>query len=434
MKYMGSKRLIAKELLPFIDHVLASPDIKAYVEPFVGGCNMIDKVSYPRRYGFDNNRYLIAMLSCLDVVDKEMPDEMPREEYEAVRADYNAGGVTYTDWYIGAVGFLASRSGRFFDGGFSGIITDKDGKTRNHYLEAKRNVLAQAPLLRGVKFGFGDYRDTCSKYEGALIYCDPPYKDVKAYSTSRGFDHAAFWDWCRAMAEKNIVLVSEQTAPDEPWIEPLWQKDVKRAINHSETKESTEKLFLVRGEFYDKHMDMMRDSICIGCKAPKDMLFPAGCSGTAADYGMPEEEKEVRYDMSCPELAGPFRNEQDFKNAWLRRLRQCGEYLDVFEVENEEKVPGFPDVLCIRNDGRAEFHEMKLADKSGRFRMERTQPRFYTQHPNLSIAVVVWYNGSVWMITAQDIALRALESVSVSMSVNDFREVPYGPKVPHREH
>ena len=42
MKYMGSKARHAKELLPIIlkDH---TPDMW-YVEPFVGGANMIDKV------------------------------------------------------------------------------------------------------------------------------------------------------------------------------------------------------------------------------------------------------------------------------------------------------------------------------------------------------------------------------------------------------
>lgn len=142
----------------------------------------------------------------------------------------------------------------------------------------------------------------------------------------------------------------------------------------------------------------------------------------------------MRYDISCPELAGPFRNEQDFKNAWLGKLRRSGAYLDVFEVENEEKVPGFPDVLCIRNDGRAEFHEMKLADKNGRFKMERTQPRFYARYLHLSIYVVVWCAGRVWLINAGDIALRALDSVSVSMNVNEFGEAPYGAEVPYCEY
>ena len=261
MKYMGSKRLLAKELLPIIDGYLASDAIKAYVEPFVGGCNMIDKVDYPVRYGNDNNKYLIAMLSALGAVRDEMPDEMPREEYEAVRADYNAGGKDYTDWYTGAVGFLASRSGRFFDGGFSGIFTDKDGKTRNYYLEAKRNLLAQAPKLEGIRFGWGDYRNTCSDWKDALIYCDPPYKGVKTYSTSRGFDHAAFWDWCHKMSQENVVLVSEQSAPDEPWIECVWEQDVKRAINHSGTKEATEKLYIVKGNFWRRHFAEQAEAV-----------------------------------------------------------------------------------------------------------------------------------------------------------------------------
>lgn len=293
MKYMGSKRLLAKKLAPVIEGMLDLGKCRDYVEPFVGGCNMIDKIKAEgvRRHGYDNNRYLIAMLSCLDAVEKEMPDEMPREEYEAVRADYNAGGGAYADWYTGAVGFLASRSGRFFDGGFSGIFTDKDGKTRNYYLEAKRNVLAQAPLLKDVEFGFGDYRETCSKYGGAVIYCDPPYKGTKQYNTSRNFDYEAFWDWCRMMADKNIVLVSEQTAPGEPWIETVWEQDVKRAINHSETKEATEKLFLVRGEFYDKCLDSARDSLWTNHKVPKGKPVPEQAEAhpnTAADYGMPE--------------------------------------------------------------------------------------------------------------------------------------------------
>ena len=317
MKYMGSKRLLAKELVPVIECMLALGNCRDYVEPFVGGCNMIDKIKADgvRRHGYDNNKYLIAMLSCLDAVEKEMPDEMPREEYEAVRADYNAGGKDYTDWYIGAVGFLASHSGRFFDGGYSGEMTVSGGKVRNYYLEAKRNVLAQAPLLRDVELGYGDYRKTCSEYEGAVIYCDPPYKGVKAYNTSRGFDHAAFWDWCRAMARKNIVLVSEQTAPDEPWIETVWQQQVTRTVDHGEHGKAVEKLFLVRGEFYDKCMRRKRadedlqadlrtaEELCIKCgdpandgKSARELLaetgrttYPAAAHpNTAADYGMPE--------------------------------------------------------------------------------------------------------------------------------------------------
>lgn len=58
MKYMGSKRRIVKEILPIIlkDR---KPD-QYYVEPFVGGGNVIEKVTGNRIAG-DNNRYLIAL-------------------------------------------------------------------------------------------------------------------------------------------------------------------------------------------------------------------------------------------------------------------------------------------------------------------------------------------------------------------------------------
>lgn len=85
-----------------------------------------------------------------------------------------------------------------------------------------------------------------------------------------------------------------------------------------------------------------------------------------------------------------FKNEQDFKRAWIEYLHKT-EPCTVFEVENEEKEPGFPDVLCInRQTGRATFYEIKLARKSGLFKFEPTQPLFYKQHPELDISVVVF--------------------------------------------
>ena len=60
MVFMGSKNRIAKELIPIITADLK--DNQYYIEPFVGGCNMIDKVKHPLRLGGDINEYLIALL------------------------------------------------------------------------------------------------------------------------------------------------------------------------------------------------------------------------------------------------------------------------------------------------------------------------------------------------------------------------------------
>ena len=62
MKYMGSKSRIAKYILPII--LKDRKDDQYYVEPFCGGCNMIDKVG-GNRIANDNNPYLIQMWKAL---------------------------------------------------------------------------------------------------------------------------------------------------------------------------------------------------------------------------------------------------------------------------------------------------------------------------------------------------------------------------------
>ena len=62
MKYMGSKARLAKVLLPLV--LDGRKDHQAYVEPFVGGANMIDKVSGYRIAG-EFNKYIAAMWIAL---------------------------------------------------------------------------------------------------------------------------------------------------------------------------------------------------------------------------------------------------------------------------------------------------------------------------------------------------------------------------------
>lgn len=85
-----------------------------------------------------------------------------------------------------------------------------------------------------------------------------------------------------------------------------------------------------------------------------------------------------------------FADEQAFKKAWIHYL-SCQVPCDVFEIENEEKEPGFPDLLCVTHGGSyAQFFETKVAEKGGIFKFEHTQPLFYKQHPFMRIMVVVW--------------------------------------------
>lgn len=62
MKYVGSKNRLAKQLSPIIQSYIDNPNCKGYIEPFVGGANMIDKIKCDKKYGFDTHKYLIALL------------------------------------------------------------------------------------------------------------------------------------------------------------------------------------------------------------------------------------------------------------------------------------------------------------------------------------------------------------------------------------
>ena len=156
IKYVGSKSRIAKHIVPIIQSYIDSTSAAFYLEPFIGGANVIDKISCDRKIGYDINHYLIELFKHRDQITS-LPDEITQEEYAAVRKSYQMQDGKYPDWYIGAVGFLASYNGKFF-GGRAGIVKTKIDTYRNYYDEAKRNVIAQLPNLQDVEFAEADYR------------------------------------------------------------------------------------------------------------------------------------------------------------------------------------------------------------------------------------------------------------------------------------
>lgn len=68
VKYMGSKSRIAKQIVPIIQAGIEQDGRDSYIEPFVGGANVIDKIKCKYRAGFDINEYLIALLQRVQTV------------------------------------------------------------------------------------------------------------------------------------------------------------------------------------------------------------------------------------------------------------------------------------------------------------------------------------------------------------------------------
>ena len=246
MKYMGSKSRIAKHISPIIQKYIDSNRVEKYLEPFVGGANMIDKIKCKSKVGSDLNRFLIALLNRVKD-GGELLEEVPRELYNEVRSHQYDN--TYEDWFVGNVGFLASYNGRWFDGGYaqSGYEKTKTGERyRDYYQESKNNLLKQVENIRDCKFYNMSYIewDSMNGLENLVIYCDPPYQGTKKYANATKFDYDLFWETMRKWSKHNIVLISEQNAPDD--FECIWEQEVSRSIKVTDKSKSTEKLFKYR--------------------------------------------------------------------------------------------------------------------------------------------------------------------------------------------
>lgn len=246
MKYMGSKSRIAKHIVPIIQKYINETNCQYYLEPFVGGANVIDKIKCKTRIGSDLNKYLIALLNRVKA-NEPLYTSVSKELYDAARTAFNSNDDTkFFDWEMGNIGFLASYNGRWFDGGYakSGYEKTKTGERfRDYYREARDNLLEQAPYLKDIKFSCKDYRYYNNvNLKNFVIYVDPPYQNTKQYTNATRFDYEEFWQTMREWSKNNIVIISEQNAPDD--FKCIWEQEVSRSIKATDKSKATEKLFI----------------------------------------------------------------------------------------------------------------------------------------------------------------------------------------------
>ena len=167
---MGSKNRIAKEILPIM---LNEREERVWVEPFVGGANMIDKVQ-GQRIGADINPYLIDALIAI----RDSVDDLPKNNHDFTESDYKQLRKNDDYKYKGYAGFAFSYGGKWLSGWSR---TDKTSiKQRDYVAESYRNAVNQSPLLQGIELITKNYLDL-EIPENSLIYCDPPYEGVTKY-------------------------------------------------------------------------------------------------------------------------------------------------------------------------------------------------------------------------------------------------------------
>lgn len=229
MKYMGSKARIAKHILPIMLAEAEKHGITKWVEPFVGGANMIDKVpSSFERIGYDLNPHTIAALIGIRDHFNELPSVVSEEFYKSVKGT--------EPHYINSWIRFGCSFGSKLDNGYA-----KNKEGRNYAEKEKNLAVKQSPKIQNVKFICDSYENL--SFDNCLIYCDPPYQGTSGYKTG-AFDHEHFFDWCREQAKNNIVFVSEYNAP----FEQVWQGEIKTnfaSTRKKATHNAVERLYLV---------------------------------------------------------------------------------------------------------------------------------------------------------------------------------------------
>lgn len=232
MQYMGSKNKIAKYLLPLI--LKDRKEGQYYIEPFVGGANMIDKVD-GNRIGADSNKWVIeALLSIRDEVSN-----LPKNNIEFTKEMYQELRKSDNYKYKGYIGFSVSFGSKWL-GGWS---SNKKGD--DYVARAYRTALKQSPLLQGIDFIHSKY-DELEIPSKSIIYCDPPYEGTTKYKDN--FDHNKFWNWCREKSkEGHQVFISEYNAPEV--FECIWEMEVTTKLNKNKQNDiRVEKLFKYKGD------------------------------------------------------------------------------------------------------------------------------------------------------------------------------------------
>ncbi len=230
MVYVGSKRRLAKDLIPIITKELKED--MYYVEPFVGGANLITNIDHKKKIGGDSNEYLIELLKYVQA-GNTLPSYISRDEYYAVKMNKE----NYPKWYVGFVGFCCSYSGLFFHNYVRNGIKKKSGKIEDYQAEQINNLAKQ---------NLNDINFICSSYEqldiplNSIVYCDPPYKNTITYNDA--FNHDEFWQWVRDMTINGYAIyVSEYEAPKD--FKCIWER--KHTKNIGQVRQNTtEKLFI----------------------------------------------------------------------------------------------------------------------------------------------------------------------------------------------
>lgn len=210
MNYPGSKNRLSRYIAPIL---MKYRERRVYLEPFVGICGMMQAIRGGERIASDDNESLIMMWQGFQSGTFNPPVCVSREVYKQLKVERESSALK------GYVGIAFSHMGQWY-GSYHAVNNRENlkGKFRPETGPSTyRHILHR---VHDVEFHAGSY-EMWDDAKDCLIYCDPPYKGTatNCYHIN-DFDHDNFWKWCTKMSQKNRVLVSEMSAPED-W-KPIW--------------------------------------------------------------------------------------------------------------------------------------------------------------------------------------------------------------------
>jgi site-specific DNA-adenine methylase len=245
LPYMGSKRKIAADLIHYMAN--ANPNAVHFYDLFGGGGAMsftaLQSGFFNSVHYSDLNTAVVALLEKIrtDGVTDEFYQWISREQFfELIKGDDWLAGLAQTCWSFGnnQKSYLYGRKIEQVKRDAHDEVMAAGGNAyRNEvlrerrkagrfqlqhlqaleYLERLQNLerlerLERLGNFERLQITNLDYRSVpiATPPEQTIIYCDIPYQGTTEYKHG-GFDHEAFFDWCRQSPYK--IYVSSYNAP-----------------------------------------------------------------------------------------------------------------------------------------------------------------------------------------------------------------------------
>lgn len=228
--YQGGKARIGKEISEVIQKYEKKHKWKGdFFEPFCGLLGVGINFAKQKRkvYACDKNEDLILMWQALQK-GWNPPITCSKEKFDKLKKSTKHSAER------GFIGIGCAYNGIFLCG-YRTQVGDRN------YLQCFLNGINKyKKYLNNIEFLNAANYDEFEP-EGFTIYCDPPYKD-NGYKTDyfQNFNHSEFWELMRKWSKKNLVFVSEYTAPKD--FKCIWKKD-NFSMHNGLEKRKKEKLY-----------------------------------------------------------------------------------------------------------------------------------------------------------------------------------------------